>query len=53
MLYCVEFRGYVDGQAPGTVIGDIRTSEDVEGAQFVKGFATIDDVSLINVEVCL
>lgn len=34
------------------MIGDFVTEADAPAGQFVKGFATIDDVSLINVEVC-
>lgn len=45
----ITIRNMFNQGAPGTIIGDIRTS-DADGGQFVKGFATIDDVSLINVE---
>jgi hypothetical protein len=37
--------------APGTMIGNFRVDPDAPAGHFVKGFATIDDVSLINVEV--
>lgn len=37
--------------APGTMIGNFVTEPDAPAGHFVKGFATIDDVSLINVEV--
>ena len=48
----ITIRNFFKPEAPGTVIGDFVTAEDGSGGQFVKGFATIDDVALINVEVC-
>lgn len=33
------------------MIGNFRVNPDAPAGHFVKGFATIDDVSLINVEV--
>ena len=33
------------------MIGNFRVDPDAPAGHFVKGFATIDDVSLINVEV--
>ena len=47
----ITIRNFFKLEAPGTVIGDFVTAEDGSGGQFVKGFATIDDVALINVEV--
>jgi len=47
----ITIRNFFELEAPGTVIGDFVTAEDGSGGQFVKGFATIDDVALINVEV--
>ena len=47
----ITIRNFFNLAAPGTVIGDFITQEDEAGGQFVKGFATIDDVALINVEV--
>ena len=47
----ITIRNFFKPEAPGTVIGDFVTAEDGSGGQFVKGFATIDDVALINVEV--
>ena len=38
-------------EAPGTMIGNFKTDPDAPAGHFVRGFATIDDVSLINVEV--
>lgn len=35
------------------MIGDYKTADDAAVGQFVKGFATIDDVTLVNVEVGL
>jgi aspartokinase len=49
----ITIRNFFKPEAPGTVIGDFVTAEDGSGGQFVKGFATIDDVALINVEVCI
>jgi len=34
----------------GTVISDVQTDMDRTGPVMVKGFATIDNVALINVE---
>ena len=49
----ITIRNFFHLEAAGTVIGNYITEEDDEaGGQFVKGFATIDDVALINVEVC-
>ena len=48
----ITIRNFFNLAAAGTVIGDFITVEDeAAGGQFVKGFATIDDVALINVEV--
>lgn len=47
----ISIRNFFNLAAPGTVIGEFITQEDEAGGQFVKGFATIDDVALINVEV--
>ena len=47
----ITIRNFFKPEAPGTVIGDFVTAEDGSGGQFVKGFATIDNVALINVEV--
>lgn len=33
------------------MIGDFRMADDAAVGQFVKGFATIDHVTLVNVEV--
>lgn len=49
----ITIRNFFNLEAAGTVIGEFITEENDEaGGQFVKGFATIDDVALINVEVC-
>lgn len=56
LLHCsipITIRNFFNLEAPGTIIGDFITQEDGAGGQFVKGFATIDDVALINVEVRL
>ncbi|CAL8471282.1 g10824 [Coccomyxa elongata] len=46
----ITIRNFFNRQAPGTVISDAQTDEDRTGPVMVKGFATIDNVALINVE---
>jgi aspartokinase len=47
----ISIRNFFNQAAAGTVISDGVAIQDGAGGQFVKGFATIDNVSLINVEV--
>jgi len=46
----ITIRNIFSLEAPGTMIGDYKTADDAAVGQFVKGFATIDDVTLVNVE---
>ena len=53
----VTIRNVFNVRAPGTKIGKVSVSEpggalpvDSNVADFVKGFATVDNLSLINVE---
>lgn len=47
----ITIRNFFNLEAPGTRISDYRNDAEAAEGQFVKGFATIDNVALINVEV--
>ncbi|KAL3159311.1 Bifunctional aspartokinase/homoserine dehydrogenase 1, chloroplastic [Trebouxia sp. C0010 RCD-2024] len=46
----IAIRNFFNLTAPGTQISDVILDIETAGVHIVKGFATIDDVALINVE---
>ncbi|KAF6152315.1 hypothetical protein GIB67_005969 [Kingdonia uniflora] len=46
----IVIRNIFNLSAPGTIICRLPASENEDGQKFVKGFATIDNLALVNVE---